>query len=824
MRALMSRLRERMLARGAHPARTVVLMPFLHLVPLARDAWTQLQADGFAPRIETTQTWSQVAGFARDADDFTGDMGRDLLTAQALLERAGLGGRADILAARLVEAASQLATVAAAAPPSERAGWTAKARASLAQHIHSPLLALESATARLALEWVAASSFRGDALLEADGTADVEFLAIVRGLRTDAFASALAAVLGERAEVFQLDADGPPGELRLHEAQDPADEAERAAACVLRHVEAGRVPVALPAVDRVLARRVRAMLEDHVAISDETGWKLSTTRAGAHVMLALRGSAWNAGADAVIDWLKNAPRAHAVSVLALERRVRRAGIRDWRSLREEDLADGQKALLESVNGWRERLKSPRPLTRWLADLRAVLEETGQWSLLVDDAAGDFVIAALRLQGTAAAEWSDLPQASRRFSLDAFTAWVDETLEAQSFKESCPDPQVVILPLHQMLGRPFAAMVLAGCDEVRLAPSPQPEGPWTPAQREVLGLPPREQLEAELRAAWRQALQVPSCDILWRVHDDSGEALLASPLVESLRLESAAPLADDPRDQIEVDAAPTPRPRARANELVVGQLSASAYEDLRRCPYRFFAMRQLELHEADEIDADLDKRDFGNWLHQVLGAFHESMADSWEPPGDARRELLDITAQEVTRAQRFEEGEFLPFAAAWPQVRDGYLAWLASHEEKEGATFQQAESEHVVELGDIRLKGRIDRIDSLRGGARMVMDYKTEGRPATADRLRNPAEDTQLAFYAALLHDDTLRAAYVNVGERGKTETLEQPHVVEARDLLVEGILHDLSRIREGADMFALGEGKACEFCSARGLCRRDFWS
>ncbi len=105
-----------------------------------------------------------------------------------------------------------------------------------------------------------------------------------------------------------------------------------------------------------------------------------------------------------------------------------------------------------------------------------------------------------------------------------------------------------------------------------------------------------------------------------------------------------------------------------------------------------------------------------------------------------------------------------------------------------------------------------------------MDYKTEARAATTDRLRRPAEDTQLAFYAALLDVGSLRAAYVNVGERGETSTLEQPAVEQARELLAQGILDDLARIAGGASMAALGEGMACEYCAARGLCRRDFWN
>jgi ATP-dependent helicase/nuclease subunit B len=245
--------------------------------------------------------------------------------------------------------------------------------------------------------------------------------------------------------------------------------------------------------------------------------------------------------------------------------------------------------------------------------------------------------------------------------------------------------------------------------------------------------------------------------------------------------------------------------------------------LRRCPYRFFALRQLGLQEAGEIDTDLDKRDFGNWLHKVLGTFHERLRDRPHAAGPERARLLDDTAAEVTRAQGLEEGEFLPFTAAWPQVRDGYLSWLEGHEAK-GAVFELAESEHEMQLGPVKLIGRIDRIDRMPDGALLVMDYKTESAEKTAERVRRPDEDTQLAFYAALLDQGDLRAVYVNVGERGKTKDFEQKEIVDARQLLAEGILHDLARVGGGAEMPALGEGFACEFCAARGLCRRDWWS
>ncbi len=65
------------------------------------------------------------------------------------------------------------------------------------------------------------------------------------------------------------------------------------------------------------------------------------------------------------------------------------------------------------------------------------------------------------------------------------------------------PQVIVLPLHQLLGRAFGAIVIPGCDDRRLPASPEPPGNWSAAQRLELGLPSREALEAAQRAAWKR---------------------------------------------------------------------------------------------------------------------------------------------------------------------------------------------------------------------------------------------------------------------------------------------------------------------------------
>ncbi|MFN4362056.1 MAG: PD-(D/E)XK nuclease family protein [Hylemonella sp.] len=815
-----------MQSRGAHPARTVVLLPYAQLMPQAARHWARRHPDGFAPRFETTQNWCRSLGEHSAAPtDYSGDAALDVLTARALLEQAGLRERAELATPLLLDSARELVALAAAVPPQERAAWGQRARLAALAGLEAGALALEAQVAQVAVTWLAHSSYPSDVLFSSGLIASVDCLVFVPGLQPDPLAAGLRPVWGDRLQVLETSVTGDATPmLSWHAATDVPDEAQRAAACVLRHLEAGRSPVAVAVIDRALTRRVRAMLASHgVQMRDETGWKLSTSRAGAQLMVALRAAAWNASSDAVLDWLKHAPACDVQALRELETALRRRPQRAWRHVPDTLALHTPSVLpelLQRIEAWRAPLQGARPLADWLRVLREVLLATGQWTLLQSDLAGEHVLQALRL-GEASALPPDALWARRRLSLADFTRWVDQVLESASFKSEYPaQEQAVLLPLAQMLGRDFAAVVLPGCDEVRLPLSPEPAGLWTAAQRAALGLPAREALEAALRAAWADALARPAVDVLWRRSDEGGEPLLPSPLVQLARRDAAGQNGADPRVSRRLIPAPVSPPLPAAPALAMTRISASAYQDLRHCPYRYFALRQLGLKEAEEIEGELDKRDFGLWLHAVLQRFHTGL-DSDDRA--RRRQLLDAAAAEEVRVQRLAEDEFLPFMAAWPRMREGYLDWLAQHE---AAGWRYADSECDVEqpLGALTLFGRLDRIDRGPEGMTLLIDYKTEPLQKTRDRIREPLEDTQLAFYAALQPEDTLRAAYVNVGERDGCRTVEQEDVVAVRDALIEGLLSDLGRIAEGAPMPALGEGRVCETCAARGLCRRDFWS
>lgn len=830
IQGVLARVQATMAAVHAHPARTVVLLPYAQLMPLAARLWARACPSGFAPRFETTANWSRTLGGAPLAPtDVQFDTGLDLLTARALLKGARWAGQAEQLAPALVDMAHELGALAAAIAPEGRLAWMPRAMAGARLGLELQALHMESALAQTAVTWVAHSDYASDVLFSPQAQEGVDLLILLQGFQQEPMWAALQTHWGERAHslaLLSVESDAT-GDVQGHVAPDANNEALQAAALTVMHINQGRAPVALVATDRALIRRVRAMLEQQgVSIRDEQGWKLSTSQAGAHVMAVLRAAAWPSSSDRVLAWLKLVPAADVLALQKLEHALRQQGRKHWPTqiswIDEPEVL----ALWQRVQVWREPLQRSRPLAQWLDVLREVLNESGQFELLSQDTAGQVMLDALHLseaQGTwREGLWRDL-----RLSLHDFTQWVSQVLEAVSFKPPYPhDEQVVILPMSQMLGRAFGAAVLAGCDELRLPAAPEPGGNWTARQREALGLPAREALQAQQWAVWQDALRTPKVEVLWRAHDDNGEPLLPSPLVQMRMLDAALPTTDVPLPLRSLQANDTLPPAPQAPALVPPRLSASAYEDLRRCPYRFFALRQLGLKPADELEQALDKRDFGLWLHSVLKIFHEA-----PPSADRlqRVQQIDAAAAQVQQDKRLPADEFLPFMAAWPRLRDGYLAWLAAHEAS-GAQFVAAEQWLRLQLPEVELVGQLDRLDvalvpSETGvqRAHVVMDYKTEPVTSTKERVKQPFEDTQLAFYAALM-PDAVRAAYVNVGEKTGTALVEQAALHEVREALVDGIRSDFQRMRAGAPMPALGEAKACQFCDARGLCRKDHWA
>lgn len=824
------------LAQSGVPARdAIVLLPHAGLLPTARAAFARV--GGWQPRIETAATWAASIGppSAARVGAPCGELSTDRLAAAALLRGQAFGAalaerdpRAfDEAVALLTATALGLKSAAHQQPPHERAVWWSGLREALPPVMEPG--ATERLLSRIALEWAAtAEPPATDALWALRPAAWI-------GLRVVGEDALLQRLLAQAAAadmpVLWLDADPSSAQPFEAAAELPApacaraealeDEAGAAAIAVLDALDRGRAPVALIAQDRLVVRRIRALLERAgVALADETGWTLSTTRAAADVMALLNAAAPGAGRDALIEAMKaEAPEAAA----ALEDA--------WRRERTPSPAD-----LAAEQAFRQRLAGlrgagRRRLAEWIAALRRT--SPALMAALAADPAGREVLAALHLDAAPGdAAWRSVAEATQH-DWFAFAAWVDATLEGASFVPPADvQAQVVITPLARAALRPFGAVVFPGCDDRHLGartavPTLIPE-----AVASAFGLPNATQRRERECLAFAQLLRAPNLHLLHRTHDGD-EPLALSPLVElawHARRRAGQPVPDDDVVALplaRVERQPQHRPAPVMAHALPTRLSASAVEALRACPYRFFARVALGLGESNELDAALDKSDHGRWLHAVLHQFHSQRSGL-----DDRAQLL-AAADAVQMQLGLDAAAHWPFRAAFDTAAEHYLAWLHQRD-AQGWRFAGGELERRCtppDLDGLTLDGRLDRIDLASGqgpGGAMLIDYKTGNADKLSKLVRTPLEDTQLAFYATLLtdepHEPPPRAIYLAIDERKAPRQIEHPDVALSAALLIEGLAADLAELRNGAGAPALGEGEACEHCHARGLCRRDEWS
>ncbi|MCH7344122.1 PD-(D/E)XK nuclease family protein [Pelomonas sp. CA6] len=866
--------------RGLAARDVIVLLPFAqHLAP-ARRAWMALAAQrraragaapgmGWQPRFETTHSLAAALGPSPlpQPHEISGDAAIDLLAARELLQGQSWAQqlqRADAQAyqmalQQLVELAQQLQRAAELQAPARRPTFWDRAR----EQLSAPTATgqLERALALVALEWAIASDREPatDRLFELRPAAWVHLQCggpdrLADALLQEARAIGLPCLRLSAELVLEplapLGEARPPLQVEVAVCEDFEDVAQCSAAAVLAHLRAGRAPVALIAQDRVVLRRVRALLErQQVGLSDETGWTLATTPVAAQLMALLRASRREASLDEWLAWLKT-PLAAALRARCgqaalglLESRCRSEGWSKPQQLREDRLAPSAARLWALAREGLAALQggARRSLQDWLALLTELLQGLGADAALEAQDAGPQLLDALWLRRSpwpGSAHEAVLQQA--QLSHAEFLAWVGSSLEAaQVVPPLQGELQVMVTPLARAMLRPFGAIVLPGAEVDTLGPVPPGPALLNEAQCRALGLPTQDDKREALTLQFAQLLRTPWVTLLRRAHAGS-EPLPPSPLLERLGLalqQARWPVLRDwadPREQKALARLPQPRAQALAAGRLPRALSASGVDSLRQCPYQFFARVLLGLRENQELEAAPDKRDYGTWLHAVLQQFHEERL-AGDPPGLGDEERLLLAAQAQQRRLGLAAEEFLPFSASLARFVPRYLAWLAETEAA-GQCYAAGELAREVHpwreppLTGLALLGRLDRVD-VAPGARVLLDYKTGSLQSLKDKVADPLEDTQLAVYAALMQGaelpagpPALQAAYLALDESRELAAVAHPEVEHSAALMLQGLGEDLGALHGGQPLPALGEGPVCDYCEMRGLCRRDDWA
>jgi ATP-dependent helicase/nuclease subunit B len=616
-------------------------------------------------------------------------------------------------------------------------------------------------------------------------------------------------------------------------ASSMEDEAISGARTVLAWLAEGRRHVAIIAQDRVVARRIRALLERaQVMVTDETGWKLSTTRAAASLAAWFDLVATRAGTPAFLDLLKSpfvltAQADKPALVLEIELALRAANVAGgWEAVRMAlRSAPAAQALALQMQQLAQRFSGRKTLGEWVQLTDAMMCSIGMRGALEADAAG---IQVVRMLDLLAAESTLVTSA---FSFSEWRSLVGLQMEATPFIAPAVDDRVLMLPLSGARLRSFDAVLMVGAD-ARHLPSAQNETLFfANAVRRELGLHTRESRQRQQLRDFTGLLQAnPAVVLSWQAQQD-GEPNPVSLWIERLALSQArAGLGELRRHPIDVAprwlrAAPPTRPAPSAPALLPQRLSASGYNSFIACPYQFFATRMLGLSGLDEFSDMPEKRDYGDWLHQVLHAYHSALLS--DAVAEAEREsLLRRCTDQVFGEALARNTAAIAFYARWQKALPAYLAW-ANEREAQGWQFVMGERRFERRLewtaGSITLHGRIDRIDANADGERAVLDYKTRDAASLRARLKE-GEDHQLAFYGLLSDAPVASASFVALEPtRNKAGDAEAPHYAESQQALLAHILASMQAIAAGMPLPANGIEAACRYCEVRGLCRKGAW-
>ncbi|HEV7856311.1 MAG TPA: PD-(D/E)XK nuclease family protein, partial [Herminiimonas sp.] len=511
-----------------------------------------------------------------------------------------------------------------------------------------------------------------------------------------------------------------PSGLRLFAASSLEAEAVAGAQTIVDWLQAGRQRIAIVAQDRVVARRIRALLERaQVVVADETGWKLSTTRAAAALAAWFELIAARAETVALLDFLKSPfvfadVEDKAEQVMASEIALRRANVLgEWDAVGDALTAlPAAQFLIKRLSRQAAEFSGRKTLCEWIALTERAFTSLGMRDALQTDAAGLQIIQLLQ------AIAQDCHHVGHGFSFAEWRAFVNLQLESTAFVQSNRDQRVVMLPLNGARLRTFDAVLVVGTDADHLPSQPVETLFFANSVRNELGLATRESRQRQQLRDFTELLSANDEVVLsWQSSKD-GEPNAVSPWIERLQLTLARTNASAVREHVAgapvrlLTSHPVGMPAPSAPHLRPARLSASGYNSLVACPYQFFATRMLGLSGIDELSDMPEKRDYGDWLHQILAIFHKTLHDQPIALEDRATFLQEIT-QRIFGQSLDKSGAALGYYERWQKAMPAYLDWVAEREQQ-GWHFVFGE-EHLEKImrwsdGEITLHGYVDRMD------------------------------------------------------------------------------------------------------------------
>lgn len=513
-------------------------------------------------------------------------------------------------------------------------------------------------------------------------------------------------------------------------------------------------------------------------------------------------------------------------------------------------------ILAAQRQLRSTSRQPQTPHYWAALIPQLLETAG-WPAPHARASSEFQ-ATQRWQRTLDL-CASLGFDGRRISYQEFLAELRAALDQTLFSPESEDSSILIAGPAESAGLNADAIWFLGIDEDSW-PARGSLHPLLPAsvQREAKMPHATPKIDRDLAHAITQRIATSAPVVCFsRARQLEGVETRASGLIRQIAGE-ARPLPPElaaahlhaPLTIRFTDASRIPLVRnATEDETIRGGSTVLTAQS--QCPFKAFATARLDAQSWRPAEAGLTPPVRGQLLHAVLHSI-------WSGPPSGIRTLPELQAIHdlasfvTAHGQRILAAQ-LP-AAAREQMPRRYLEleeqrlarlvteWLRYEASRLPFAVQQTEAETAVTIAGLTLHLRLDRIDRLKDGTLLVIDYKT-GTVSPAEWDLPRPEDVQLPLYASFAMPENselsgLAFAKIRPGEcvftgsiGSAAETLF-PNLKSTSSLLknalsAEKLLAWREYIEQLARAFLTGQAgvdprdpqETCRQCGLQSLCR-----
>jgi probable DNA repair protein len=424
--------------------------------------------------------------------------------------------------------------------------------------------------------------------------------------------------------------------------------------------------------------------------------------------------------------------------------------------------------------------------------------------------------------------------------------LQELLSARLFQPKTADTPLQVLGLLEAAGLQFDALWLCDMGEDQWPPAASPNPLLPRSLQRRLAMPHcdaarelafAQRLTRSLLAASRDVVvcyQQLSDDVERRISPLFGEPPpLLMPFEANIWPSSLSLLPMErflPGDAPPVD----PAECSSGGSAIVASQSA--------CPFQAFARHRLGARALDEAVDGLDAGERGELLHSALEILWRELGDRETLVNIAVDELpmrADAAACAAVEALRLRIPVRLGerFAALERQrLARLLIGWLELERERPYFTIEALEQTRELTLGGLTLRLRVDRIDRLADGRRLIIDYKSSNALSTSAWTDARPEQPQLPLYGIALEDEQPasvagllfaqirgdRLKLIGLGDAGLEghglKVGETPWPQQLADWRIAlQVLAD--EYLQGRAEVAPSSGRSCQRCNLADLCR-----